>query len=92
MSELPSGWRAIGGAEAKALDAELRRELPAAHVLAGRSVHAIARRDDQDDVLFEDGDHTVYFVHLTYSAETDPQWPFTERYDDVNAFRESHRS
>ena len=87
MSELPSGWRAIDGADAKAMETELHRELPAGHVLVGRTVRAIARRDDRDDVLFQDSDGSIFFVHLTYAVETDPQWPFTKTYDNLTAFR-----
>ena len=77
-----SGWRAIDGQEAAALEEELRRELPAGHVLHGRQVRAIARRDDCDDVAFEVVDAGLCIVHLTYERETDPLAPpalFVER-------------
>jgi hypothetical protein len=58
---------------------ELRRELPAGHILAGLPVIARARRQDRDDVLFEilDGSGRLAQVHLTYQAESDPRWPTT---------------
>jgi hypothetical protein len=79
-------WEPIKGpAEANALLAELRRELPAAHPLASLPLRAVGRRSDCDDVLFavEDGSGRVMTVHLTWrgSQEVLP-WPASSLYDD----------
>jgi hypothetical protein len=69
-------WFAVNDGE---LANELRRELPKRHVLSGLPVTARARRQDQDDILFEilDGSGRFAQVHLTYQAEVDPRWPTT---------------
>jgi hypothetical protein len=63
----------------EAMQAELRVELCAPHALYGLSVVALARRDDQDDVLFELAEGRVAVLHLTWSRkpERDPRWPRT---------------
>jgi hypothetical protein len=70
------------------LEAELRREIPRAHSLFALELRAIARRDGYDDVLFAStGERPrVYCVHLTWSVETDPTWPWTVEYTDVADF------
>jgi hypothetical protein len=66
-------------AEREAIQTELHSELSASHPLFGLSVVALARRYDQDDVLFELADSRVAEVHLTWSRkpERDPRWPRT---------------
>ena len=64
-------WQPIDTpSEADALRVELSRELPPAHPLSGLPIRAIARRRDDDDVLFaiEDGSGRVASVHLTWRA------------------------
>jgi len=65
--------------EREAMQTELHSELCASHPLFGLSVVALARRYDQDDVLFELADSRVAEVHLTWSRkpERDPRWPRT---------------
>ena len=65
--------------EQEALQAELHLELCPSHQLYGSSVVAVARRHDQDDVLFGLADGRVAEVHLTWSRkpERDPRWPRT---------------
>ena len=53
--------------EREAMQKELHSELCASHPLFGLSVVALARRYDQDDVLFELADSRVAEVHLTPS-------------------------
>ncbi|MCW5833937.1 MAG: hypothetical protein KIS78_16170 [Labilithrix sp.] len=65
----------VTGDVAAALEKELVRELPSGHPLHGRSVRAVARRDDRDDVAYEVDGGKLCVVHLTYRAETDPRWP-----------------
>ena len=88
MTALPPGWIELQPAEALALETELRREINPTHQLYGRDLRAVARRGARDDVLFvpRDGDKRVFWVHLTWSIESDPQWPWTEGYSDQNAF------
>jgi hypothetical protein len=79
---LPETWIPLDASTAAKLEAELRRELPAGHALRDVQLRAIARRGAKDDVLFErtDSDGTVYCVHLTWSVESDPNWPWTVAY------------
>ncbi len=86
-------WRPVSGAEAEGLEGELRRELSGSHWLHRRHASAIARRDDDDDVLFRvaPGDGTAYVVvHLTWrrpAPEGDPTWPHAERYASLEDWR-----
>ena len=72
-------WVAL--AHGRSLEHELRKEVGAGHVLYGRNVRAIARRADQDHVLFEldDDVQQLALVHLTWGSkqETDARWPAT---------------
>lgn len=71
-----SGWREVSGTEAAALERELRREVPANHVLHGRIARAHARRDDCDDVAFEVDGAELWVVHLDdWRSERDPSSP-----------------
>lgn len=70
------------------LVAELRRELCPEHSLYGRSVVALGRREDCDDILFQVlGDEVLFaVVHLTWRGrrEPDPRWPATELYPEIH--------
>jgi hypothetical protein len=72
------------------LETELRNEVAQGHVLFGRSAMALARRSDQDDVLFAvDNPSQFAVVHLSYAARPDrPPWPDTICFDDVETFVE----
>lgn len=61
----------------EALVAELHREVPKGHVLHGKPVEAMGRRQDKDEVLFalQDGTGRLAAVHLTFQVETDASWP-----------------
>src|SRR5262245_37114023 len=86
---LPTGWSAIEQPElARALVAELARELPASHVLRGRKLEPIARSETSDDVLFAStgGDEPLFLVHLTWNVETDPSWPHTVAFGSLPEF------
>ena len=67
---------------------ELRREVAPGHKLFNVPVTAIARRRDNDDVLFqiEDGSGRVAVVHLTWRVESDPTWPFTGIYESLESW------
>ena len=73
---------------------ELQRELPPGHVLHGIPVSVIARRQDSDDVLFalNDGTGRVAAVHLTWSVESDPEWPQTSVYPGLESWYETMRA
>lgn len=81
-----SRWRLIlSKNEREAIEREAKREIREGHALFGSDMAAIARRDDNDDALFEvAGDrHGFAVVHLTWSSteETNPTFPFTRWYD-----------
>lgn len=71
-------WHPVSGTEARGLERELARELPAGHVLKGAHVRAVARRLDCDDVAFELDDGRMWVVHLTWIVESDSLWPHSE--------------
>lgn len=81
-------WQAAHSEHVAGLTAELQRELPSGHVLAGLTVVPIAHRSDRDDVLFRIGDSPYRFaaVHLTFARKTNPAWPSTEVYDTFEQF------
>ena len=60
------------------LEAELAKEVSKLHPLYGKSLRAIAKRIDRDDVIFA-GSDCIALVHLTWKskAESDPRWPTT---------------
>jgi hypothetical protein len=70
--------------------AELHREMCAGHVLFGRTVQAVGRRQDCDDVLFYLGEAVPQFavVHITYARETRPEWPETVFFDTLEGWIE----
>jgi hypothetical protein len=66
-----------------ALERELAMELPSRHILKGVHLRAIARRTDNDDVLFQLTGHEkpLAVVQLTYRHESDAQLPWTVLFD-----------
>lgn len=74
------------------LSVQLRREINENHVLFGKLVKTIARRQDNDDVLFEldDTDFKYAVVHLTWSQKTltDSHFPTTRLYKNWQAVYE----
>ena len=84
-------WHAVG-AEARRLQAELAAELGRRHRLHGLDMRAVARRQDNDDVLFVSADEpqTVAVVHLTWSGrrEADPRWPDTTLFGSLEDWAE----
>ncbi len=86
--ELLTPW--YSPSDARRTEAEFARELHSAHVLFGIPARAIALRQDRDDAAFElqDGSSRVAVVHLTYSRESDPQWPATTFYSNRAEFFE----
>ena len=91
MSESDSRWLTPWyPSSASHLLVELQRELSVGHTLYGLPVRVVAQRQDCDDVLFELCDETGRFVvvHLSYSAEIEPNWPKTEMFASFRAFAE----
>jgi hypothetical protein len=70
----------------KGLNNQLETELGRGHILFGRDVKTIAKRQDNDDVLFAvfDADFKYAKVHLTWSQTklTDTDYPTTRIYKD----------
>lgn len=66
------------------LTAQLQREINKEHILYGKAVKTVARRQDNDDVLFEvEGAAFKYaMVHLTWAQKTsdNAMYPRTETY------------
>ena len=87
---LPDGWRLVDTEGAAHLLSELRREMPVAHVLHGKRLLPLARRDDRDDVLLQElaEDGKLWLVHLTWRQETEPHWPAATPLRDLSAFHE----
>ena len=64
---------------------QLKREIGKEHILYGCEVRTIAKRDDNDDVLFEvisQRDFMYAKVHLTWASRPadDSRWPATQCY------------
>ncbi|KQZ21940.1 hypothetical protein [Caulobacter sp. Root1472] len=71
----PSQWRDIADTdEAVFLTDELYREMLFGHSLHHLAPVALARRNDNDDVIFLASDGRIAQVHLTW-AEREPGWP-----------------
>jgi hypothetical protein len=88
LIEFKEPW--VGISEAEQLNSELRKELSPQHLLFRMKTNAIAIRMDCDDVLFETDcpEFPLAVVHITWSGtqETNPIWPHTEQFHDINEF------
>lgn len=64
------------------LERELAKETSIGHQLYGKEVKAIAKREDNDDVLFEIGEGKMAVVHLTWKGkkESSPNYPLTKTF------------
>ena len=77
------------GAARRKLERELKRELAPPHPLFGRSVEAVARRIDRDDVLFAiNNGSELAVVHLTWTSSPpdSPPWPAARVFASVDEF------
>ena len=65
------------------LAGQLTREINDDHVLYGKEVKTLARRRDNDDVLFMVDKKIFAVVHLTWSngRHRESHWPITYLYD-----------
>ena len=83
---LPEGWLGL----VRSAEAELQSEVCTGHPLYRVACRAVAfNADDVSEFLFATDNPAapVAFVHLTFKAETDPQWPYTVCYSGWEAFR-----
>jgi len=68
------------------LNSQLEKEISPTHILFRKDVKTIARREDNDDVLFavSDADFQYANVHLTWSSSrsTDATYPRTTTFKD----------
>jgi hypothetical protein len=77
--ELPEPWYWTE----QDLTDQLEREINKAHILHGRITKTLAKRQDNDDVLFLVDNEKFAVVHLTWGSQrlTDSQWPTTQLFD-----------
>ncbi len=86
MHELLKGfiddpWWLMPKSMSENLNKELTKELSPSHQLYGKFAVAVARRTDNDDVIFWIDELNKYAViHLTYSKETSSEFPITTLY------------
>ncbi|EAZ85664.1 hypothetical protein AB9L15_08240 [Lysinibacillus fusiformis] len=74
-------WWLISKGMSESLNEELKKELSQQHILYGKEAIAVARREDNDDVIFWIEKMNKYaVVHLTYSIETSSEYPITSLY------------
>ena len=83
-------WLAILPDHASLGEAEVHREMCAGHILFGRWVTAVGRRQDCDVFLFYLGGVPPQFavVHLTFQKESRPNSPSTSLFDSLAAWTE----
>ena len=71
---------------------ELRKEMDAKHPLLQSAIHAIAKCEANDDVLFVCGDSgqqaSYVIVHLTWQTNNTAGFPRYESFADVDSLRE----
>ena len=86
-SQLRKPWAEVSASD-KSLEAELHKEVGSKHQLYGKRVRALARRLDNDDVLFQvtGGAAPYAVVHLSWSSkmEQSPAWPATTTYPTLD--------
>lgn len=72
------------------LFAELQVEVDPTHPLKGLAATAVARRQDNDDVLFSLADGRFAVVHLTWIGKQERSpFPWTDLYATAEAFVQS---
>ena len=84
--DLPASWQFINKKQAQVFTIELANELCDDHLLMGKTLECIAKKDARDDFLFiEPNKKQVYVVHLTWQKETSSNYPsfvtFVDRKD-----------
>ncbi|CAG9607661.1 hypothetical protein [Pseudoneobacillus rhizosphaerae] len=72
-------WWVIFSNFAESLTIELKKELSPSHILYGKNAVAVARRQDNDDVVYWINELNQYaIVHLTYTKENRSEYPKTQ--------------
>ena len=91
--ELPEDWYLLDSNQSEKMSLELSRETCDAHKLHGLKSRALARKDGRDDFLFEieGAPYPLYIVHLTWSKETSPDWPWITAFESKEDFIENWR-
>ena len=89
---VPEGWMPLRGDDRDLMLAELKREILPGHILAGQSLLPLLRRRGRDDLLVRTVGRksTLWLVHLTWRAETDPSWPRAKSFESLSEFAEAH--
>lgn len=85
---LPEQWTELGENGESVLK-ELQKEISKNHLLYNKKCIPLAKRLDQDDVLFSIPDINKFaVVHLTWGdkEELDPMYPITTVYESVDDF------
>lgn len=93
---LSDHWTALGAADAQCFEVELAREVADGHPLFGKQVRAVAVRELKKEVVFWlPGERRWAWVHLTWTKETSPNWPWVDVHDTwvslVSALRDGDR-
>jgi hypothetical protein len=80
-TELPKPWYWTD----QDLTRQLVNEIGSNHVLYGKILKTLARRQDNDDVLFLVNEQTFAVVHLTWSQQrhSERHWPKTQLYETL---------
>ncbi|NBI29175.1 hypothetical protein ERL59_09405 [Chengkuizengella sp. YPA3-1-1] len=72
-------WWVISNHMEESLNKELIKELSPNHCLYGKKTVAVAKRQDNDDVVYWIYELNKYVVvHLTYSRENSSEYPKTQ--------------
>lgn len=91
-STWPDGWAPVTDQrQIASLNTELQKEIGSQHPLWGKTVAAIAKRNDNDDILFRVEDvFGIAEVHLTWSGKTEknPLWPETILFRSFEVWRD----
>ena len=83
-------WRMLSPTD-KYFVEELKRELGPEHPIFSKGVHAVAKCDSNDDVLYFFGDdrhEAIYRIyHLTYSSHHTDGYPRYKEFADIQAVK-----
>ncbi len=88
---LPQNWVFLAEDDARRISEELTREVCSAHRLHGVAARAVARHVRRDDFLFAVGlaQPKYVVVHLTWNAESSPEWPAATDFLNEADFRQN---
>ena len=93
--EFESPWKKADENDQK-LILELKKELASGHALYDKDVEVLARRLDNDDVLFKIKSTPICYalVHLTWMGKVDPnpKFPWTIIYNSLEEFEQDLES